>query len=86
MKPFPTFAVACTLVAASASIQAADIAGSASKDSELKPYPRSAQPESAPASSETENRSRQFKIPAGMKLDLWASEPMLANAVSFCLD
>ncbi len=86
MKPFPKLVAAWSFAAAATSLLSADIAGSASKDSELKPYPRSPIPESSPASSETENRSRQFKIPAGMKLDLWAAEPMLANAVSFCLD
>ena len=86
MNPLKKALVACSMVTAATSLFSADIAGSAGKDSELKPYPRSAQPESAPASSETENRSRQFKIPAGMKLDLWAAEPMLANAVAFSLD
>ncbi len=77
---------ACSLAAVTTSLFSAEIAGSASKNSELKPYPRSPRPESTPASSETENRSRQFKVPAGMKVDLWAAEPMLANAVAFCLD
>ncbi len=86
MKPFSKIFAACSFAAAATSLFSADIAGSGGKDSELKPYPRSPTPESAPSSSETENRARQFKIPAGMKLDLWAAEPMLANAVAFCLD
>ena len=86
MKPFSKIVAACSFAAAATSLFSADIAGSGGKDSELKPYPRSPTPESAPSSSETENRARQFKIPAGMKLDLWAAEPMLANAVAFCLD
>jgi quinoprotein glucose dehydrogenase len=79
-------AAAISLAAVATSLFGADIAGPASKNSQLKPYPRSPQPESVPASSETENRSRQFNVPAGMKVDLWAAEPMLANAVAFCLD
>ena len=65
MNPLKKALVACSMVTAATSLFSADIAGSAGKDSELKPYPRSAQPESAPASSETENRSRQFKIQIG---------------------
>lgn len=79
-------AAVCSLAAVASSLFGADIAGPASKNFELKPYPRSPRPDSVLASSETENRSRQFKIPAGMKVDLWAAEPMLANAVAFCLD
>jgi len=79
-------AAACSLATAATSLFSADIAGPASKKLELKSYPRSPLPDSAPASSETENRARQFKVPAGMKVELWAAEPMLANAVAFCLD
>lgn len=86
MKPFPKFAFACSLAALSANVQAADIAGSGSKTPQLSPYPRSANPDSTPSSAEAENQLRKFKVPAGMKLDLWASEPMLANPVAFCLD
>ena len=79
-------AAAISLAAAATSLFGADIGGPTSKNSQLKPYPRSPQPESVPASSETENRSRQFNVPSGMKVELWAAEPMLANAVAFCLD
>jgi hypothetical protein len=86
MNPFPTFAAACALVVASTSLFSADIAGTGSRDAKLIDYPRKATPDVTPSSAETDNRSRQFRIPAGMKLDLWASEPMLANPVAFTID
>jgi quinoprotein glucose dehydrogenase len=40
----------------------------------------------APNSSEGEVRIRQFKLPSGVKVELWADEPMLANPVAFSVD
>ncbi len=40
----------------------------------------------APASNEGQARIKQFKIAAGLKVDLWAAEPMLANPVAFSVD
>ncbi len=43
-------------------------------------------PKIAEASNEGELAIKKFKVPAGMKVDLIAAEPHLANPVSFCFD
>lgn len=43
-------------------------------------------PKIAPASDEAERSIVRFKVPAGMKAELFAAEPMLANPVAFCFD
>src|SRR5438132_2761914 len=43
-------------------------------------------PKIAPASDEAELAIKQFQVPAGLKVDLWAAEPMLANPVAFNFD
>lgn len=40
----------------------------------------------APVSKEGEVRIKQFKVAPGLKVDLWAAEPMLANPVAFTVD
>lgn len=40
----------------------------------------------APASDEAELIMKKYKIPAGMKVDLFAAEPMLAHPVALCTD
>ena len=40
----------------------------------------------APASSEGQRAIARFRIPAEMKVELFAAEPMLANPVTFCFD
>src|SRR5205823_6684591 len=40
----------------------------------------------APASNEAELAMKLFKVPPGLKVDLWAAEPMLANPVAFNFD
>lgn len=47
---------------------------------------RPAAPLLAPASNEGELRIKQFKLVPGLKTDLWAAEPMLANPVAFAID
>ena len=47
---------------------------------------RTAIPVLAPASREAEARIRQFKLVPGLKVSLWAAEPMLANPVAFSVD
>lgn len=47
---------------------------------------RTSTPLLAPDSSEGTNRIRQFKLAPGLKVDLWAAEPMLANPVAFSID
>jgi quinoprotein glucose dehydrogenase len=40
----------------------------------------------APASDEAELAIKRIKPAPGLKVDLWAAEPMLANPVAFCFD
>lgn len=40
----------------------------------------------APASDEAQLAIKHFKPAPGLKVDLWAAEPMLANPVAFCFD
>lgn len=47
---------------------------------------RTATPLLAPASKEGEIRLKQFRHAPGLKMDLWAAEPMLANPVAFSVD
>jgi quinoprotein glucose dehydrogenase len=48
--------------------------------------PGSYQPEIAPASDEGEKAIRSFRVPEGVKVELFAAEPLLANPVAFCID
>jgi len=43
-------------------------------------------PEIAPASKEGEIAIQRFRIPAGLQVELFAAEPLLANPVAFCFD
>jgi quinoprotein glucose dehydrogenase len=43
-------------------------------------------PASAQHPSEAELAINRFKVPTGLKVDLWAAEPMLANPVAFNFD
>lgn len=52
----------------------------------LKPETRSTAPEIDAASDEGEQALSRMKLPAGLKANLWAAEPMLANPVAFNLD
>lgn len=52
----------------------------------LQPADRSAKPQIAPASEEAANVLKNIQPPAGMKVDLWAAEPMLANPVALSID
>src|ERR1051326_2888824 len=47
---------------------------------------RSTKPFIAPASNEGELAIKSFQAPKGLKVDLWAAEPMLANPVAFHFD
>lgn len=48
--------------------------------------PPPGEPKIAAASDEGQRALAGFKVPDGLKGELWAAEPMLANPVSFCLD
>ncbi len=43
-------------------------------------------PKIQPASEEAANAIKQFKVADGLKADLWAAEPLLANPVAFATD
>lgn len=47
---------------------------------------RAAAPVLAPASSEGEQRIKQFQVAPGLSVRLWAAEPQLANPVAFSVD
>src|SRR5262245_12546599 len=49
---------------------------------EEKPY----SPYLAPASNQGRLAIQQIRVPQGLKVDLFAAEPMLANAIAFCFD
>ncbi|MBS0263199.1 MAG: HEAT repeat domain-containing protein [Planctomycetes bacterium] len=40
----------------------------------------------APASHDAELALSRIKVQPGLKIDLWAAEPLLANPVAFCID
>lgn len=44
------------------------------------------QPQIAAASDEGQQAIAGFRVPAGLKTELWAAEPMLANPVAFTID
>ncbi|HZN35689.1 MAG TPA: glucose dehydrogenase, partial [Pirellulaceae bacterium] len=48
--------------------------------------PPPVEPKIAAASDEGQQALAGFQIPAGLKGELWAAEPLLANPVAFCLD
>src|SRR5258708_5863529 len=48
--------------------------------------PQEGQPYIAAASDEGELAIKRLKPAPGLKVDLWAAEPMLANPVTFCFD
>jgi quinoprotein glucose dehydrogenase len=43
-------------------------------------------PKVEPASDEGARAIARFKVPAGLKVELFAAEPLLANPVAFCVD
>src|SRR5688572_2190478 len=52
-----------------------------------------AQEEAKPKRSKKDNKAataeqalQRMQLPAGLKADLWAAEPLLANPVAFCFD
>lgn len=51
-----------------------------------KPAASGYSPRIAPASEEAERAMAGFRLPAGMRAELVAAEPLLANPVAFCFD
>src|SRR5579884_2271865 len=43
-------------------------------------------PRIAPASNEGQRETKRIQAPSGMRADLWAAEPLLANPVCFAID
>ena len=52
----------------------------------LQVMERTAKPDIASPSAEAESVLKQMKVPDGMKVDLWAAEPQLANPVALSVD
>ncbi|MFI5454132.1 MAG: PVC-type heme-binding CxxCH protein [Isosphaerales bacterium] len=61
---------------------AGDETTAAGNGSQAKPY----DPPIVPASDEAKRAIRSFHVPAGLTVELFAAEPLLANPVAFCLD
>lgn len=53
---------------------------------ELFSAPKATAPKVAAASNEGEQAIKKFKVAPGLKVDLFAAEPLLANPVSFSID
>ncbi|HEU5077952.1 MAG TPA: HEAT repeat domain-containing protein [Opitutaceae bacterium] len=68
------------LLAASAALRAQDVKLT------LEPAERIATPIVDPASDAAQQAIQRFKVPDGLKVSLWAAEPMLANPVAFTFD
>lgn len=83
-RPLAT-SIATLLLALGAS-HAADIAAPTGGGNGLKPPERVREPHLQPASDEAEKAMKKFVIPDGFKVDVWASEPLLGNPVSFSID
>jgi quinoprotein glucose dehydrogenase len=67
-------------------LPAAEIGAVKSDAVGLKKEERLPAPQVAPASKEAESALKRLRAAPGLKVDLWAAEPMLANPVAFCLD
>jgi quinoprotein glucose dehydrogenase len=48
--------------------------------------PQPFDPAIAPASDQARRAVRSFRVPAGLAVELFADEPLLANPVAFCID
>ena len=66
------------------SLLVSPVAGAEGDDSRAtgRPY----NPTIAAASDEGERAIRTVRVPAGLKVELFAAEPLLANPVAFCID
>ncbi len=64
------------------SARADDPRGSAPTGTPSHPY----DPKIAPASEEAKRAMRSFRVPAGLEVELFAAEPLLANPVAFSFD
>ena len=79
----PVLAWAFTIVLAGHSAVCAGDGGKKSPSgSQSLPF----SPPVAPASDQAERAIRSFRVPAGLSVELFAAEPLLANPVAFCID
>ncbi len=76
---FPVFAV---VGAAAAALFLVSPGRRARGEPAAKPY----SPKIAPASGEAEQAIKRIRVPGGLKVSLFAAEPLLANPVCFCVD
>lgn len=79
-------ALAATPLAFAADIQVQKTVVSTGAYKPLVADDRPPEPILAPASGEGAARIRQFELAPGLKVDLWAAEPLLANPVAFSVD
>jgi len=79
-------ALAVAPIAAAADIDVQKTPASAGTYKPLVADDRPLEPILAPSSGEGVARIKQFEITPGLKVDLWASEPLLANPVAFSID
>ena len=79
----PVLAWALTIVLAG---QSAASAGDGEKKSPFGSQSLPYSPPVAPASDQAERAIRSFRVPAGLSVELFAAEPLLANPVAFCID
>ena len=79
-------ALAVAPIAAAADIDVQKTPASTGTYKPLVADDRPLEPILAPASGEGVARIKQFEITPGLKVDLWASEPLLANPVAFSVD
>ena len=71
-----------SVAAVSLAVADDDPRGAAASDPGPHPYT----PKIAPASDEATRAIRSFRVPQGLRVELFAAEPLLANPVAFCLD
>src|SRR5262245_42385906 len=72
----------CALCSLTTVLLAFPEAGPAASDEPAPAYT----PQVAAASNEAERAMKRFRIPEGLRVELFAAEPHLANPVGFCID
>ena len=77
----PTFVVALQRAVFIFILGAASLRGA-----EYQPGKAGYSPQVQPASNEGELAMKRFRLPKGLKVELAAAEPLLANPVAFCID
>jgi quinoprotein glucose dehydrogenase len=79
------YAVVC-IIAAVLGVGTASLAGDDANGMKSNPDQQAFDPPIARASDEGLKAIRSFRIPPGLKVELFAAEPLLANPVAFCID